>query len=247
MLNARRVRRCQTRRHLYGDIQRRIHTQPASRQLLPQGDAIDKLGDDVVRPFQLAHFVNRQNVRMVERRGRARLLLETAQRTGAVNQSRRQRLQRHFARERGIFREVHPAHSAGAQRREDPVMAHARAFRKGRRRPPLAKIARRGVQGSFNEIRAALRRLQKRLQLRPQIRVARAGGIQKGAARILLQFQRLVKKILQALPTFGAGGRGHTEYPNGWPVRGAARPSPASIHDEPSPAKSGARRRSPHR
>ena len=52
--------------------------EPRARHPLAQRLALDELGDDEVRAVDFADLVNGEDVRMVERRGRPRLLLEAA-------------------------------------------------------------------------------------------------------------------------------------------------------------------------
>jgi hypothetical protein len=59
---------------------------------------------------------------MVEGRHRARFLLEAPEAREVVGQLRRQELDRHEPIEPRILREVHFAHAAGSQAREDAVV-----------------------------------------------------------------------------------------------------------------------------
>ena len=78
-----------------------------------------------------ADLVNCQNIRMIQRRGGARLAFETAQLRLVRRQSLREKLERDFAPESLVSRQIDLAHSADANERLDPVMtdrfAHHRA------------------------------------------------------------------------------------------------------------------------
>ena len=67
-------------------------------------------------------LVNGQNIRMIQRRGSARLAFETAQLHLVRGQPLRKKLERDFAPQLLVSRHVHLAHSAHANERLDPVM-----------------------------------------------------------------------------------------------------------------------------
>ena len=93
----------------------------SSRRVFP----LDELHRDVRDSVRLADVVDGQDVRMVERRGRARLLLEALTAAGVGGQGLGQHLDRDLAPEPRVPRPIHLAHAAGAERREDLVRIRA--------------------------------------------------------------------------------------------------------------------------
>ena len=90
--------------------------------MLAQRPAFDELGGDVIRPISLADLINRENVRVIQRRCRPRLSLEAAHPLGLSRELRGQQLERDLAPELHILRQVHFAHAAHAQQRHDRVV-----------------------------------------------------------------------------------------------------------------------------
>ncbi len=93
-------------------VQRLAHRQRIVVQLRAQLFAVEKLGDDVGRASVIADVVNREYVRMVERRGRSRLLLETAQPICVCGEIGRQDFERDLAAQplgAGAIDFAHPA------------------------------------------------------------------------------------------------------------------------------------------
>ena len=68
-----------------------------------------------------AHFVNRENVRMIEGRSRAGLVLKASQSFLVVCKFRRQSLDRNLAAELGVFSEIYFAHAAHAEEGNDRI------------------------------------------------------------------------------------------------------------------------------
>ena len=68
-----------------------------------------------LRPVALLDGVDGADVRMVQRRGGTRLLLEALERVGVAFSFSRQELQRNVASELAVLRLVHHAHAARAQ------------------------------------------------------------------------------------------------------------------------------------
>ena len=97
---------------------------------LAQRLALEQLRDDVRRAVSRADVEDREDVRMVERRGGARLLLEAAQPIGIGRERGGQDLDRDLASEPRVARAVDLAHAAGAERREDLVRTQLRTCRK---------------------------------------------------------------------------------------------------------------------
>src|SRR6266436_636926 len=69
-----------------------------------------------------ADLINRQNIRVIQSRGSARLALETAQLHLVCRQPLWEKLERDFAPQPLVSRQIHFAHSADANERLDSVM-----------------------------------------------------------------------------------------------------------------------------
>jgi len=80
----------------------------------------------------LFYLVNRTDVRMIERRGRASFALETLQRLRVRCEFVREELQRHLAAEPDVLRPVDHAHSALADYSQDAVMGNSLAYHRQR-------------------------------------------------------------------------------------------------------------------
>ena len=74
--------------------------------------------------ISLVDFKNSKNVRMVQSRGGARLLLETAQTFRVLRKSTWQNLERDFATEFGVLSEIDYAHATFAKELDDLVVTH---------------------------------------------------------------------------------------------------------------------------
>ena len=81
MNDSSRVRRFESHRYLNADAKCFIELQWTTPKTVPQRLALDVFGGDVVVVSSLADFVNREDVRVIERQNRARFLFETAQTT----------------------------------------------------------------------------------------------------------------------------------------------------------------------
>src|SRR5262249_44106989 len=90
---------------------------------LPQRLTLDVFRRDEVSPFDLPDVMYGENVGMIQRGGRARLLLESPQSGLASRVACGQELQRHFATEPGVFGKVDLSHAARADQADDFVMA----------------------------------------------------------------------------------------------------------------------------
>src|SRR5215510_11334339 len=96
---------------------------------LAQRDAVDEFHCDEMRAIAFANLVNMRNVRVIERGGGGRLLLEAPHSILTCGKLTRENLQRSFAMEAIIFAEIHLAHSAFAYLRADFVAAQLCACR----------------------------------------------------------------------------------------------------------------------
>jgi hypothetical protein len=103
------VRRRQGPRHLRRQFDRRAHRQPSAGEARAECLAFEQLRDDVraVRRAARADIEDRQDVRVVERGGGPRLLLEPRQTVGVGGGFRGDDLDRHLAAQAGITRPVH--------------------------------------------------------------------------------------------------------------------------------------------
>src|SRR5262245_60069718 len=109
---------------LNGDIQRLNQIQLPDFQTLAQSLSVDKLRRNEMGVVDLINFKNGDDVRMVERRGRARLLLESLHPLSISRELLRQEFERQLASEPGILREVNFSHSARPQMRKNLVAAN---------------------------------------------------------------------------------------------------------------------------
>ena len=100
-------------------------------------------------PLGRADVVDRDDVGMVERGGRARLLFESLQALRVVREVGGKDLDRHVAPEARVIGPVDLSHPARAERREDLVGAEARSGRKCHPITAVRIFLRRGVAVSF--------------------------------------------------------------------------------------------------
>jgi hypothetical protein len=127
------VGRCEAVRNLHRIVDRLALRESAVRKPQAQRLTLEQLGNDVGRAFEGADVVDRQDVRVVERPGRLRLLLEAAQPLRIAREGGRQDLDRHVPLQPLVPRAVHLAHPAGAERGEDLVGAELRPSCQGHR------------------------------------------------------------------------------------------------------------------
>ena len=98
----------------------RFHRPAADRVV--QRLAVEEFHGDEAPALVLADFVNRADVRMVERGGRARFALEPRRRLRVGRERRRQELERDLPAQARVFRAEDDAHTALADAIEDPVV-----------------------------------------------------------------------------------------------------------------------------
>ena len=89
---------------------------PLAQQLFQVG-AVDEAHRDVQLPVDLAGVVDRDDVRMLERGGQARLAEEALAERDVVGQVGCEQLQRDVAVEREVVGAVHDPHPAAAEQR----------------------------------------------------------------------------------------------------------------------------------
>src|ERR1035437_8898001 len=102
MHQASRVRRREAGGHLRGDINYLRRGKRASLDHAPQGVAADQFGSDPVRAVVAANVVNGDDVRVIERAGRAGFAFETGDTVRIARQAGGQHLYRYVALQPGI-------------------------------------------------------------------------------------------------------------------------------------------------
>src|SRR5262249_20769954 len=95
------------------------------RQTLPQRFALDKLGDEYMRRVGFENLVNRDDVRMVQRRRRPRFLFKAAQAVQVVGERHRQEFQRYPPAQSAILGQIDFSHAAAAEERDDLVSSES--------------------------------------------------------------------------------------------------------------------------
>src|SRR5438132_1339703 len=98
--------------------------------LIAQSVAVNVLHGDEMYTFALTDFVDVRDVRMIERGGGGGLLLETAHSISISSNFGRQNLQRDFAMEPQVFRQINFAHATFAEQRADLITIDASIGRK---------------------------------------------------------------------------------------------------------------------
>ena len=101
------------------------------RDALPQRFAFNQFRHDVVNFVGHADVENGNDVGMVQRGDRSRLLLKSPQAIGIGGKGLLQNFQRHVAQQTRIVRAINFAHSAGADQRNDFVWTKLRIYGKG--------------------------------------------------------------------------------------------------------------------
>src|SRR5437870_8623530 len=96
--------------------------------LLAQGSAINKFHRDEVCLIVVPNLEDLRNIRMAQGRRRLSFANETLHPISVRGDVCGKNLQRDSAIEFGVLRQINFAHSARAEKREDFVMAEARAF-----------------------------------------------------------------------------------------------------------------------
>jgi hypothetical protein len=139
------VRHGQALGELAAEVERGGDRQGPAGQPVAQRLPVEQLGDEVLAALVGADVVDRQDRRVVQRRGRARLLLEAADAVRILGERVGEELDRDRAAQTRIDRTVHLAHAAGADDAGDLVRTDAGAARQahGTSIPPL-RTPRRG-------------------------------------------------------------------------------------------------------
>ena len=125
-------------RELAGVVERDLGGKRSAAERVPQGPAVEQLGDDVRGPVVRADVMDRDDVGMIQGSGGARLLLE-AEHVAGVVVARRQHLERDVPIELQVVRHEDAAHSAATQLALDPVPIAEQLHRCSRRQAAPAE------------------------------------------------------------------------------------------------------------
>jgi hypothetical protein len=107
--------------HLGCPFQRGAEGRPATGEAVAQRLSLEQLGDEVGRTLVLAEVVDRDEVGMVQRARKARLLLEAAHQLGVAREHLVDHLERDLPAEPAVACPVDLRHPAGAQGRQHLV------------------------------------------------------------------------------------------------------------------------------
>ena len=118
------------------DLEEARHRHPARRHQVAQRASIDQLHRQEADAVRFLGRVDGDDVRMIERRDRARFAIEAFEAAGLVGDIRRQDLQRDIAPKPRIARAIDLAHSAGAERGDDFVRGELLTGTEGHSREP---------------------------------------------------------------------------------------------------------------
>src|SRR5262249_7296863 len=123
MQNSGRVGGGQRARDLRSDFKRVAQLKPGAGHPLAQRLAVNELGRDEVDAFDLSNLVNSDDVRVIEGGGRMRLLYKASHPAFIRREMRGEQLERDFASETRILREINLPHPARAEESEDLIVA----------------------------------------------------------------------------------------------------------------------------
>src|SRR5262249_28742638 len=115
------VGRLQGTGNLNGCLNRLHNAHPAAGKSPPQSYAVDKLGGDVRRRAILLDFEDRQNVRVVQRRGGASFLNKASHAGGIRGEFLWENLKRDGALQLSVGGLINLTHAAGTDKRADFV------------------------------------------------------------------------------------------------------------------------------
>ena len=205
MDDARRVRHHQRARELRTELRqrRRIHRRSDHRG---EGSALHVLHRNEAAIAKVADLVDRHDIGVVERRCGARFLFESAGGFGIARERGLEHLDGDLAAEPRIVRQVHLAHAAAADWRQDLVGADGSAEIGGLRlaRQPGREDARRR---RGREVAGLVVCLEQRFHFLAQVLVDTAGGAQKRHAARCRQLQCRVKQLANLLVALGRHAR----------------------------------------
>ena len=111
---------------LRGDAEEHSRRQSAVGENLAQRSSLDELHRDELDAVRGADVVDRDEVRVVQRRGRARFLLEAFQPLGVGREGHRENLESELPTEPRVARAIDLAHPARSERSHDFVGSESR-------------------------------------------------------------------------------------------------------------------------
>jgi hypothetical protein len=118
---------------LRAEIHDAAHRQGTARQKLANGLPVDELHREVGHAGGMPDLIDRHDVRMIQRGGRARLLREPQKPFPIRQETGGQNFQGHIATEAAVARTVHLPHRSGSQRGEDLERTETRSDGEGHR------------------------------------------------------------------------------------------------------------------
>jgi hypothetical protein len=118
----------QSRRHLDADVDRRRGVERSASGEVAERPAVHELVGNEVRARRVADVVNRDDVRVIQRRHRFGFADEPGQAILVVGKCGRQNLQRDPAAEADVLSEIHLAHPALAEGTDDLVVPESCAL-----------------------------------------------------------------------------------------------------------------------
>jgi hypothetical protein len=116
-------------RHLVREVEQALRRERLAVENLAERLAVDELHRDEDRLARGSDLVDRDDVLVVQRRRRARLLLEALAPVRVGGELRREDLDGDLAPEARVSRAIDLAHPSGAERREDLERTEARSGR----------------------------------------------------------------------------------------------------------------------
>src|ERR1700733_4502242 len=216
--NARFMRPSQALGNLRRNLNCLPNRQQASVQQLAQCLPLYQLHRDIVSGALLSALVNRNNVWMVERRRCKRLPLEPMQEVFAFGEFDRQNLEGDIALQDDIPSEIHDAHSPGAERLDDAVMAKVCAGCQitagGRDTARKSRFVHRMAQGLPEKAAKPLMVGKEVIYHAAEFRNIATSSIQKGNSLLRWQIESDSEEFLGGLLKIG-----HSSYPVNSPVR----------------------------
>ena len=203
MHKPRAVRRRERRRDLKRDVDKVRDSQRAGVDGFAQRRAIDELRRDEVDVLGVADFIHRDDVRMIQGRGRARFVFKPASESSIEEQLGRQDLQRDASSQRRVRRAIDLAHAARSEPRHDLVAPQR--VPDERRCLSLADPAGREVLAEPVPTAGGVPSVQRqeRRHFAMQLRVGAAALEKEGVALVERPFDRRMKQIHNALPPDG--------------------------------------------
>ncbi len=120
------------------EVEDALERQRAAPDFLLERVAVEQFHHDEPLPGVFAHVVDRADVGVIERRGEARLTLESIERLRVGGELGRQELERDLTPQSGVFRAVNHPHAPAAEAIENPVMADDGPYHGNARDHPIS-------------------------------------------------------------------------------------------------------------